>query len=78
MRIREEVFELATGASAYVSGNAPHTFSNPTSEPVRFLVVCSPGGWEHFFRAVAAGDGATIAAISERFGYAEVKADRSS
>ena len=74
VRIREEVVELASGASAYVSGSTPHTFSNPGLAPVRFMLVCSPGGWERFFRAVAAGDGTTIAAISERFGYAEVPA----
>lgn len=76
MRIQDEAAELASGASAFVPGNIPHTFSNPGSEPARFLLVCSPGGWEHFFRAVAAGDATTIAAISERFRYAEVTADR--
>jgi mannose-6-phosphate isomerase-like protein (cupin superfamily) len=75
VRVRDEVVELASGASAFVSGNIPHTFSHRRSEPARFLLVCSPGGWEHLFRAVAAGDGATIAAISARFGYAEVMAD---
>ena len=73
--VREQVIELVSGASAYVSGSAPHTFANPSSEPVRFILVCSPGGWEHFFRAVAAGDGATIAAICERFGYSEARPD---
>lgn len=71
MRLREEVSALPPGASAYVSGAIPHTFSNPGSTPARFLVICSPGGWEHFFRAVAADDAEAIAAISERFGYAE-------
>ena len=72
VRIREEALELASGASAYVSGSTPHTFSNPGLAPVRFMLVCSPGGWEHFFRAVAVGDASRIAAISERFGYTEV------
>jgi hypothetical protein len=30
---------------------------------------CSAGGFEHFFRAVGAGDGRAIAEISQRFGY---------
>jgi mannose-6-phosphate isomerase-like protein (cupin superfamily) len=75
MRVREEIVELPSGASAFVTGNTPHTFSNPGSEPARFVLVCSPGGWEHFFRAVAADDGTTVAAIAERFGYAEAMAD---
>lgn len=74
VRVREQIVEVASGATAYVSGSTPHTFSNPCSEPARFLLVCSPGGWEHFFRAVAAGDEAKIAAVSERFGYRTVTA----
>ena len=64
--------ELGPGAVAYVSGSVPHTFSNPTGQRVRFLSICTPGGFEHFFRAVAAGDREGIAAISERFGYENV------
>lgn len=67
--VAERSHELRPGALAYVSGSVPHTFRNPTREPVRFLSVCSPGGFEDFFRAVAAGDREAIAAVSERFGY---------
>jgi mannose-6-phosphate isomerase-like protein (cupin superfamily) len=70
---RDKRRELEPGMAAYVDGTVPHTFANPTAEPVRFLSICSPGGFEHFFRAVAAGDGAAIAAISERFGYRAVE-----
>jgi hypothetical protein len=56
-----------------VSGPVPHTFANPSGDRVRFLSICSPGGFEYFFRAVAAGDGEAIAAISERFGYEAVE-----
>src|SRR5947209_3740850 len=72
VRVRDEVFELGPGASAYVSGSTPPTFSDPGGDPVRFLLVCSPGGWEWFFRGVATGDEAMVAEISERFGYAPV------
>ena len=57
---------------AYVSGSVPHTFRNPHGEPARFLSICSPGGFERFFRAVAAGDRKAIAEVSERFGYTAV------
>jgi hypothetical protein len=50
----------------------PHTFGNRSSDRARFLVVCAPGGFEHYFRAVVAGDEETIAAVSERFGYRPV------
>jgi mannose-6-phosphate isomerase-like protein (cupin superfamily) len=72
VRVRDQLVELTPGASVHVSGNVPHTFANGGSEAARFLLVCSPGGFEYYFRAVAAGDEAAIAAISERFGYAAV------
>lgn len=64
--------ELTPGAVAYVSGSVPHTFRNPDGERARFLSICSPGGFEHFFRAVAKADQQAIAAVSERFGYQAV------
>lgn len=71
--IEDERSELMPGAAAYVSGSVAHTFRNPHDERVRFLSICAPGGFEHFFRAVAAGDREAIAAVSERFGYRAVE-----
>ena len=71
--VGEECTELTPGAVAYVSGSVPHTFRNPDDERARFLSICSPGGFEHFFRAVATDDREAIAAVSERFGYRDVK-----
>ena len=68
--------ELGPGAAAYVRGSVPHTFANPAGERTRFLSVCAPGGFEHFFRALAAGDGAAIAEVSKRFGYEPVELSR--
>ena len=68
----EDRSQLTAGAVAYVSGSVPHTFRNPHGEPARFLSICSPGGFERFFRAVAAGDRKAIAEVSERFGYRAV------
>ena len=44
---------LGARGYVYVPGEEPHTFSNPSAEPARMLVVTSPGGFEGFFRAVA-------------------------
>jgi mannose-6-phosphate isomerase-like protein (cupin superfamily) len=71
--VEEERSELAPGATAYVAGSVPHTFSNPSGERARFLSICSPGGFEHFFRAVAAGNAQAIDEISQRFGYDAVE-----
>ena len=71
--VGEDRRDLAPGAAAYVSGVVPHTFGNPSGERVRFLSICSPGGFEQFFRAVAAGDRPALAEISQRFGYEAVE-----
>ena len=71
--IGDQQRELEAGAAAYVSGSRPHTFANPGQERTRFVSVCSPGGFEHFFRAIAAGDGKAIAEVSARFGYEAVR-----
>jgi mannose-6-phosphate isomerase-like protein (cupin superfamily) len=73
LTVREERSELTAGATAYVGGCVPHTFRNPDAEPARYLIVCSPGGFEHYFRAVATGDEEMMAAICERFGYRELQ-----
>ena len=35
-------------------GHVPHTFSNAAEAPLRFLLICTPGGFEGFFREMAA------------------------
>ena len=71
--IGDEIVELAPGAAAYVRGSVPHTFRNPGGERASFLFICTPGGFEHYFRAIANGDEQALAAISERFGYRAVE-----
>jgi len=70
--VRTERVELTAGGTAYVSGNVPHTFSNPHGQRARFLLVCTPGGMEHYFRGIATGNAALVAAAAERFGYRAV------
>ena len=71
--VGEQRSQLGPREVAYISGSVPHTFRNPDRERARFLSICSPGGFEHFFRAVATGDREAIAAVSERFGYRAVE-----
>lgn len=65
--------ELDPGATAYVSGDVPHTFRNPTGEEARFLLVCSPGGFEDYFRGIVSGDGEAVTEAAERLGYRPVE-----
>jgi len=72
VRIGEEVSRLEPGSLAFVPGAVPHTFANTEAEPVRFLLLCAPGGFEDYFRAVAADDEAAMAEVEHRVGYAPV------
>ena len=42
------------GSSFFTPGTEPHTFSNLDGPPARLLVVALPGGFEAFFREMAA------------------------
>lgn len=72
LQVADQVMHLTAGAVAHLSGSVPHTFRNPDARRARFLLVCTPGGFEHYFRAVAAEDAELMAAVSERFGYRTV------
>lgn len=75
VRVNDEVTEIGPVGSASVSGSVPHTFANEAGVRVRFLVVCAPGGFEEYFRALVAGDEGRIAAVSARFGYDPVPSE---
>ena len=70
VRVGDAIHELGPGETAVVPGAVAHTFANGGDDPVRFLVVSSPGGFEDYFRAVAAGDDETAQAVVARYGYA--------
>lgn len=70
LRVDDEVHEVGADGTAFVEGAVPHTFANASAEPVRFMAVMAPGGFEDYFRAMATGDDERVAAVSERFGYA--------
>jgi mannose-6-phosphate isomerase-like protein (cupin superfamily) len=72
LRVGEELSEVGPEGTAFVEGATPHTFMNQSDAPVRFRAVMAPGGFEDYFRAMAAEDDERLAAVSERFGYRPV------
>jgi quercetin dioxygenase-like cupin family protein len=54
------------GTLAAIAPGTVHTFSNPSDRPARFLGFVSPGGFEQYFREVAAaiGDGPLDPAVT--------------
>jgi quercetin dioxygenase-like cupin family protein len=60
VEIGDEVLLGKPGDTVVKPRGVPHAFWNPGDEPVRFLELISPGGFEHFFAEIApvlAGDG---------------------
>jgi mannose-6-phosphate isomerase-like protein (cupin superfamily) len=49
LQVKDETTLLPSGAFAFVPRGTRHTFSNPSEAPIRFLTVCTPGGFEGFF-----------------------------
>ncbi len=76
-RVGDETVEGAAGTFVCAPPGAPHTFSNPSPEPVRFLNFNVPGGFEVYMRELAAArsatggppDSATIGAIASRHDF---------
>ena len=50
----EEVFKGEPGSMVYIPTGVLHTFSNQEEEPARFLTFLSPGGFEEYFKELAA------------------------
>jgi len=48
-RIGDEELEAVGGSSLIAPRRLFHAYWNPTDEPVRFLGIVSPGGFERFF-----------------------------
>ena len=67
MTVGQETFELAPGAFACALPGTRHTFANRSDEPVRFLNINAPGGFEQYMRDLAAA-AAAGPMTSERMG----------
>jgi mannose-6-phosphate isomerase-like protein (cupin superfamily) len=52
--VGHEQIELGPGGFACAPPGVRHTFSNPSSAPVRFLNINAPGGFERYMRELAA------------------------
>jgi mannose-6-phosphate isomerase-like protein (cupin superfamily) len=76
-RIGDGTVEGLPGTFLCAPPGTPHTFSNPSSEPVRFLNFNVPGGFEVYMRELAAEwtrnggppDPATIGEIASRHDF---------
>jgi quercetin dioxygenase-like cupin family protein len=69
-------FPAGPGAFVRFPRGIPHAYRNVSDRPVRLLVVVTPGGYEHFFEAMAQvpmppdgpPDIGRVIAVAQRFG----------
>ncbi|HJU36467.1 MAG TPA: cupin domain-containing protein [Gaiellaceae bacterium] len=70
-QLGDEVVEAGPGELVRKPRGQEHTFWNAGDEPLRFLEIISPGGFERYFRelapVLAAGDDAGVQEIAARY-----------
>ena len=53
-RLGDEVFEGEADSMVYIPKGVLHTFSNQQDKPARFLMFVTPGGFDEYFKELAA------------------------
>jgi quercetin dioxygenase-like cupin family protein len=53
-QVGDELFTAGPGALAFARGGAVHTFANLGEDPARYLLLCTPAGFEGYFARLAA------------------------
>ncbi len=53
MMVGDREIDAPAGSYILVPPGVVHTFANTSDEPVRFLNINAPGGWENYLRDLA-------------------------
>jgi quercetin dioxygenase-like cupin family protein len=53
-QVQDELVTVRAGELAFAPRGVPHTFTNRTDAPARYVLVCTPGGFERYFARIAA------------------------
>jgi quercetin dioxygenase-like cupin family protein len=53
-QVEDELYTAAAGALAFAPGGVDHTLANLTDAPARYLLLCTPAGFEGYFARLAA------------------------
>jgi len=55
-RVEDELLTATAGDVAFAPRNVAHTLANRSDAPARYLLVCTPAGFERHFARIAARD----------------------
>src|SRR5919109_2603151 len=53
-QLEDRLFTAGPGELAFAPRNVPHTYANRSGAPARFVLVCTPAGFERYFARMAA------------------------
>ena len=53
-QLRDELLTVGAGRLAFAPRGVAHTFANLSDGPARYLIVCTPAGFERYFARMAA------------------------
>jgi quercetin dioxygenase-like cupin family protein len=53
-QLEDELITARAGDIAFAPGGVAHTFTNRTDAEARYLLVCTPAGFERYFARIAA------------------------
>ncbi|MCC6833200.1 MAG: cupin domain-containing protein [Thermoleophilia bacterium] len=48
-RLGDALVTAGPGEAAFAPGGTPHTLANRSGAPARYLLICTPGGFERYF-----------------------------
>jgi mannose-6-phosphate isomerase-like protein (cupin superfamily) len=54
LQLRDEVVEAGPGTLVFAAGRTPHAVANLGERPARYLLLCTPAGFERYFDRIAA------------------------
>ena len=53
-QLRDEVITATAGELVFAPRNVPHTLANMSGAPARYVLVCTPAGFERYFARMEA------------------------
>jgi mannose-6-phosphate isomerase-like protein (cupin superfamily) len=53
-QVEDRLVDARAGDLAFAPRGVPHTFTNRSDAPARYVLVCTPAGFERYFARIAA------------------------
>lgn len=64
----DRTFDVPAGTSATLTRGIPHAWANISSERLRMVIICTPGGVEELLQIISKGGDIDFPSLAARFG----------